>query len=311
MHDIAGALPGHESFDRAAWAALRSNTPLTLSEDELAGLRGLQDPIGLADVSEVYLPLSRLLNLHVGAARGLSRVRDAFLGRPAGHAPYVVALVGSVAAGKSTFARVLRALLARWPDHPRVDLVTTDGFLHPTAVLKARGLMTRKGFPESYDTAAMIRFLAAVKSGAEEVAAPVYSHLSYDIVPGEFQMVRRPDILILEGLNLLQVDGNAPAVVSDFCDVSLYLDADEADVARWYVERFLLLQKTAFRNPASYFHHYADLPHDEAVEVARGIWTSINRVNLHENILPTRMRADVILHKDATHAIDRVLLKAV
>ncbi|MEN2977210.1 type I pantothenate kinase [Tistrella sp. BH-R2-4] len=308
-HVAPAEWPGYMTFDRPGWAALRANTPMTLAEDDLAALRGLQDPIGIADVEEVFLPLSRLLNLHVAAARQLGQVKDAFLGRPVKRPPYVIAVVGSVAVGKSTFARVLRALLARWPDHPRVDLVTTDGFLYPTRVLKERGLMTRKGFPESYDTAAMIRFLAAVKAGEPMVEAPVYSHLSYDIVPDAGQSVRQPDILILEGLNLLQVNPTSSVVVSDFCDISMYLDADEADVAAWYVQRFLLLQKTAFQNPSSYFHHYRDLSHDAAVETARGIWQTINRVNLHDNILPTRKRADLVLRKAADHTISEVRLR--
>jgi type I pantothenate kinase len=298
-------------FNRREWAALRSNTPLTLSNEDLAGLRGLNEPILLDEVADVYLPVSRLLNLHVSAARNLSRVKDAFLGRPAGRPPYIIAVAGSVAVGKSTFARVLRSLLGRWPDHPRVDLVTTDGFLHPNRTLEERGLMQRKGFPESYDLRRMLDFLAAVKSAEPEVSAPVYSHLTYDIVSDEQQAVRHPDVLIFEGLNVLQVEHTAPVLASDFFDFSIYLDANEADIETWYVERFLILQRTAFQNPASYFYHYRNLPLGTARKVAREIWREINLVNLRENILPTRERADVVLHKTADHSVEEVRLRQI
>lgn len=299
----------HSSFTRGQWAALRANTPLSLSDTEVMRLRGVNDRMSLSEVMDVFLPLSRLLNLHVAAARRLAEVRDTFLGRPARHPPYVIGIAGSVAVGKSTFARVLRAVLACWPDHPKVDLVTTDGFLHPTRVLKERDLMKRKGFPESYDLRRMIDFLTAVKAGAADVAAPVYSHQTYDIVPGETQVIHRPDILIFEGLNVLQAPGGSTAVASDFFDFSIYIDAEEDVIESWYVERFLLLQATAFQKPSSYFHHYKDLSREEAVEVARGIWSSINLVNLHENIAPTRDRARLVLHKGAGHEVDAVKLR--
>jgi len=288
---------------------LRSNTPLTLSETDVAALRSTNEPMPLSEVAEVYLPLSRLLNLHVAAARNLGRVKDAFLGRPAGSPPYIIALAGSVAVGKSTFARVLRALMARWPDHPRVELVTTDGFLLPTKALEERGLMRRKGFPESYDLRAMVRFLADVKAGKPVVSAPVYSHLAYNIVPHERQVVKQPDVLIFEGLNVLQAKDTAPAIVSDFFDFSIYLDAEETDIEAWYIDRFVLLQQTVFQNPASYFHHYKDLEPDAARAVAHAIWRDINLVNLHENILPTRRRADIVLTKRGDHSVGDIWLR--
>jgi type I pantothenate kinase len=303
----------YQAFSRAEWALLRANTPLTLTEDELVALRGLNEHVSLEELVEVYLPLSRLLNLHVRAARNLNSVSDTFLGRPISGHTYVVAIAGSVAVGKSTFARVLKALLARWPDHPQVDLVTTDGFLLPLRELLARQLIRRKGFPESYDMKRMVQFLADVKAGRREVAAPVYSHLTYDIVADEWQIVRRPDVLIFEGLNVLQpgvADGRpASVILSDFFDFSIYLDADTADIEAWYLERFLLLQRTAFQNPTSYFHHYKDLPTAAAREVGRQIWSEINAVNLRENILPTRERANIVLHKGADHAVAEVALR--
>lgn len=299
----------HNTFSRAEWAALRANTPLSLSDAEVTRLRGVNDRMSLSEVMDVFLPLSRLLNLHVAAARRLAEVRDTFLGRPAGHPPYVIGIAGSVAVGKSTFARVLRAVLACWPDHPQVDLLTTDGFLLPTRVLKERDLMRRKGFPESYDLRRMIDFLTAVKAGAAEVAAPVYSHQTYDIVPGETQVIRRPHILIFEGLNVLQAPGGSTAVASDFFDFSIYIDAEEDVIESWYIERFLLLQATAFQKPSSYFHHYKDLGRAEAIEVAKSIWSSINLANLNENILPTRDRARLVLHKGADHEVDAVKLR--
>jgi len=306
---LTAAVLSHTAFSRAEWAALRASTPLSLTDAEVLRLRGVNEQMSLAEVTDVFLPLSRLLNLHVAAARRLSEVRDTFLGRPLNPAPYVIGIAGSVAVGKSTFARVLRAVLACWPDHPKVELVTTDGFLHPTRVLKERDLMRRKGFPESYDLRQMIDFLGAVKAGAEEVAAPVYSHQTYDIVPGERQVIRRPDILIFEGLNVLQAAGGSTTVASDFFDFSVYLDADEAVIEAWYIERFLLLQATAFQKPSSYFHHYKDLSRPEAIEVARGIWDSINLLNLRDNIAPTRDRARLVLHKDVDHRVDSVKLR--
>lgn len=306
--------PRYLSFTRSEWAALRLSTPLTLSDADLDGLRGTIEQVSRDEAVEVFLPLSRLLNLHVGARRNLDRVKDTFLGRPTGRPPYVVALAGSVAVGKSTFARVLRAILSRWPDHPRVDLVTTDGFLHPNHELEARGIMHRKGFPESYDRARMIRFLMDVKSGEPAAEAPVYSHLLYDVVPGEVQIVDRPDIVIFEGLNVLQAGTSgrvSHAIVSDYFDFSIYLDADEADIEDWYVERFRLLQRSVFRQPGAYFRGYRDLPAGEADRVARKIWRDINGLNLRENILPTRERARVVLRKGRDHTIHEVRLRQV
>jgi type I pantothenate kinase len=298
------------SFDRAEWAALRANAPLTLSAADLKALRSVNEEVSLNEVVEAYLPLSRLLSLHVSAARNLSSVKDAFLGRPAAQPPYIIAIAGSVAVGKSTFARVLRTLIARWPDRPKVDLITTDGFLHPNAVLDERGLMTRKGFPESYDMRRMINFLADIKAGEAEVAAPLYSHVAYDIVPGERQVIARPDVLIFEGLNVLQ-SGQFPVLASDFFDFSVYLDADEADIQAWYLERFLLLQKTAFHDERAFFHRFKDLTRDEAVAFARNVWHSINLPNLRENIVPTRERANLILTKGPDHMLSEVRLRRV
>ena len=300
-------------FDRTAWAALRAATPLTLAESDLAELQGINERVSLAEVEAIYLPLSRLLNLHVAATQTLHKASDTFLGS-ATHNPYVIGVGGSVAVGKSTFARILRTLLSRWPAHPRVDLVTTDGFLLPNRDLEARGALARKGFPESYDVRALIQFMADVKIGQTAVHAPVYSHQAYDIVPGEFQVVDRPDIVIVEGLNVLQAgDGGRPArvFVSDFFDFSIYLDADEADIERWYVARFLTLRETVFRDPRSYFHRYASLGDADAVATAREIWRTINGVNLRENISPTRDRARLVLEKGGDHAIRRVRLRRI
>jgi type I pantothenate kinase len=301
-------------FTREEWARLRAATPLTLTEDDLERLRGINERIDLDEVADIYLPLSRLLNLYVAASQNLHRVSDTFLGSPAAKVPYVIAIAGSVAVGKSTTARILQALLARWPDHPQVDLVTTDGFLFPNRVLEERALMERKGFPESYDLRRLVRFLADVKSGQSEVRAPVYSHLTYDIVPDEEQVVRQPDIVIIEGLTVLQTGdgrgGRPPLLfVSDFFDFSIYVDAVESDIEQWYLDRFLTLRKTAFTDERSFFHHFAALGEDEAVGVARHIWRSINGLNLHENILPTRERAQLILEKASDHSIRAVRLR--
>jgi type I pantothenate kinase len=299
---------------RAEWARLREATPLTLSERDLDRLRGVNDPVSVDEVAQIYLPLSRLLNLRVAATQELHAATARFLGTGGNRPPFIMGIAGSVAVGKSTTARVLRALLAHWPDHPRVDLVTTDGFLLPNAVLEERGLMRRKGFPESYDLRTLVQFVADVKAGVAEVKAPVYSHTRYDIVEGEWQVVRQPDILILEGLNVLQTGPLRPAgpqrvFVSDFFDFSVYVDADVNEIEKWYVERFMTLRKTIFRDPASYFHHYAELSDEEAREVARGIWRSINLLNLRENILPTRERANLILDKGTDHAVQRMRLR--
>jgi type I pantothenate kinase len=305
VNDEAAA---YMAFDRAEWAALRANTPLTLSARDLEILRSVNEDVSLDEVVEAYLPLSRLLNLHVAAARNLSSVKDAFLGRPAGRPPYIIAVAGSVAVGKSTFARILRKLVGRWPDRPKVELITTDGFLHPNAVLEARGLMTRKGFPESYDMRRMIRFLADIKGGEAEVAAPIYSHMAYDILPGESQVIKQPDVLIFEGLNVLQ-SGAFPVLASDFFDFSVYLDAAEADIESWFLERFLLLQKTAFRDEAAFFNRYKDLSQEEAVAFARNVWRTINLPNLRENIVPTRERASLVLTKRSDHTLGEVRLR--
>jgi type I pantothenate kinase len=296
-------------FDRAEWAVLRAATPLTLREHDLEQLRGINEKVSLDEVADVYLPLTRLLNLYVAASQNLQKVSSTFLGTLAPKMPYVIGVAGSVAVGKSTFARILQALLSRWPDHPKVGLVTTDGFLHPNAVLEGRGIMNRKGFPDSYNTRRLIDFLAAVKSGESEVRAPVYSHVVYDIVPGEENVVRQPDIMILEGLNVLQVGDGSREFVSDYFDFSIYIDADEADVQEWYVERFLTLCATIFQDERSYFHRFSHLDHDEAVATARGIWNEINGRNLKENILPTRERASLILRKDRDHAVTAVQLR--
>jgi type I pantothenate kinase len=303
-------------FDREAWSRLREATPLTLSEADLAELRGINDRVSLAEVETIYLPVSRLLNLHVAATQGLHQASDTFLGRAAGPKPYFIGVAGSVAVGKSTFARILQALLARWEDHPRVDLVTTDGFLLPNAVLEARGLMARKGFPDSYDVRRLIEFMTSVKTGQPDARAPVYSHQSYDIVPGEFQVVDRPDIVIIEGLNVLQTGETSPGrparvFVSDFFDFSIYIDADEDDIEAWYIDRFLTLRGTVFRDERAYFHRYAALSDAEAVDTARQIWRSINGVNLRENIRPTRERARLVLEKGADHAVRRVRLRRI
>ena len=300
------------ALPRRDWAALRSSTPMTISPGELAELQGVTEQISQAEVEEIYLPLSRLLNLYVAAIQELHRATDTFLRARTAKVPFVIGVAGSVAVGKSTTSRLLQALLSRWPDHPEVALVTTDGFLHPNAELERRGLLERKGFPESYDTAALVSFVADVKAGEDEVAAPVYSHLEYDVVPDEHVVVRQPDVLIVEGINVLQT-GSSPAerrvFVSDFFDFSIYVDADEADIEHWYVERFHTLRRTAFRDPRSYFRRYADLSDDEADAVARGIWARINGVNLRQNVLPTRSRADLILRKGPDHAVECVHLR--
>jgi type I pantothenate kinase len=301
-------------FDRSTWSDLRATTPLTLTGEDLARLQGLGERIDLTEVEHVYLPLSRLLNLHVAASAQLRTATALFLDEVTPRVPFVIGIAGSVAVGKSTTARVLRELLAQWPDHPRVELVTTDGFLLPNDELDRHGLLDRKGFPESYDQRALLRFMSAVKSGADAVPAPVYSHLTYDRVPGESVVVRRPDVLIVEGLNVLQPaaahpDGRLRMAVSDFFDFSVYVDAAVEDIERWYVGRFLALRETAFADPASYFHRFAALSDDEARATATSIWREINEVNLAENILPTRGRATLVLQKGPDHAVRRVRLR--
>ena len=285
---------------------------MTLREADLEDLRGINERIDLDEVAAVYLPMTRLLNLYVSATQNLHKVSATFLGTLAPKVPYVIGVAGSVAVGKSTFARILQALLARWPDHPKVDLITTDGFLYPNHVLEERDLMNRKGFPESYDTRALLKFLRDLKSGQATVEAPVYSHIVYDIVEGETAKVCQPDILILEGLNVLQVGapGNdAAEFVSDYFDFSIYIDALEADIEKWYVDRFLSLCDSVFQDPSSFFRHFAHLSRDEAIAVAQSIWESINGLNLKNNIEPTRERASLILRKGNDHRVSEVLLR--
>ncbi|WEK51065.1 MAG: type I pantothenate kinase [Candidatus Kaistia colombiensis] len=304
----------HRTFGRQEWASLRADMPLTLTEEDLSRLRSLNDPISIDEVVTIYLPLSRLLSLYVAATQGLYNATQTFLGANEGKTPFIIGIGGSVAVGKSTTARVLKALLARWTNTPKVDLITTDGFLYPNAVLEREGLMERKGFPESYDLPALLSFLSDIKAGLGSVSAPLYSHLVYDIVPSERVTIDRPDILIVEGINVLQAprlprDGTAVPFVSDFFDFSIYIDAEEADIRRWYVERFQRLRETAFQDPNSYFHRYAMVSDAEALAIADRLWSRINRVNLYENILPTRPRADLILSKGESHLIERVALR--
>jgi type I pantothenate kinase len=298
-------------FTREEWADLRAATPLTLREPELVELRGINEHIDLDEVVAIYLPLTRLLNLYVAATQNLYKASAAFLGTLAPKVPFVVGIAGSVAVGKSTFARILQALLARWPDHPKVDLVTTDGFLYPNRVLGERNLMHRKGFPESYDTRRLLQFVRDVKGGMAEVSAPVYSHVVYDIVDDQQIVVRQPDIMIIEGLNVLQVGGAdvSTEFVSDYFDFSIYVDADEAHIEEWYVQRFLALRDTVFQDPNSFFRHYAELGRDEAVATARRIWHDINGKNLSDNIAPTKGRADLLLRKGADHRVTGITLR--
>ena len=310
--DSADILSRYLTFDRTSWAKLRHSTPLTLSDDDLRQLRGLNEAVSMTEVEQIYLPLSRLLSLYVRATQELHRASQTFLGDATAKVPFIIGLAGSVAVGKSTAARILQALLSRWPGHPRVDLVTTDGFLHPNAVLGSRDIMNRKGFPESYDRARLVRFLADVKAGAPEVDAPVYSHQRYDIVPDVFQTVRQPDIAIVEGLNVLQAPqerAESTVFASDFFDFTIYVDADETNIERWYVERFLRLRDTVFQDPQSYFHRYGSLNEAEARQTAARVWETINGVNLRENIAPTRARAHLVLRKGPDHAVEQVQLR--
>ena len=311
-----GGLVGspYHIFTREAWAELRADTPLTLTVDDLRKLRATNDPISIDEVVAIYLPLSRLLALYVAATQGLFKATQRFLGAEDGKVPYIIGVAGSVAVGKSTTARVLKALMSRWPNTPKVELVTTDGFLHPNRVLAEQGLMERKGFPESFNGTALIQFLSDVKAGKRNVTAPVYSHLTYDVLPDEHVSVDRPDILIVEGLNVLipnrpARDGRDIPFVSDFFDFSVYLDADEALLEQWYVSRFMSLRETAFRDPLSYFRKYADVDVAEAEVIARSIWRRINLKNLVENVRPTRARASLVLRKGASHAIEQVALR--
>ncbi len=304
----------YHTFSRAEWAALRQDTPMTLTSDEVTRLRSLHDRLDIKEVEDVYLPLSRLLSIYVSATQRLFRAQERFLGTEDIKMPFIIGVAGSVAVGKSTTARVLQALLARWPNVPKVDLVTTDGFLFPNAILEREGLMEKKGFPESYDLQTLLRFLTDVKAGRRPARAPVYSHLTYDVTPNQWVEVDRPEILIVEGLNVLQTgrlpkDGKAIPFVSDFFDFSVYLDADDDVLKAWYVDRFLTLRSTAFRDPKSYFHRYSQLTDGQAIETASSIWERINLVNLHENILPTRQRSDLILKKGESHLVEEVSLR--
>ena len=311
---INDGLSPYRTFTRAEWAALRDDTPMTLHSDEVTRLRSMHDRLDMSEVEEIYLPLSRLLSMYVAATQRLFRAQQRFLGTEDAKMPYIIGIGGSVAVGKSTTARVLQALLARWINVPKVDLVTTDGFLYPNAILEREKLMDRKGFPESYDLPALLRFLTDVKAGRRPTRAPIYSHLVYDVMPNHWVEIDRPDILIVEGLNVLQAgrlpkDGEVIPFVSDFFDFSIYLDADEDVLKTWYVSRFLTLRGTAFSDPKSYFHRYSKLTDAEADATATDIWTRINLVNLHEKILPTRRRADLILKKGESHGVDEVSLR--
>ncbi len=302
-------------FSAERWAEFRADTPLTLAEDEVRRLRSLNDPVDLDEIRRIYLTLSRLLSAHVEASQLLFRQRRVFFNSDnAVKTPFIIGIAGSVAVGKSTTARVLKELLQRWPSSPKVDLVTTDGFLLPNEVLRRENLMERKGFPESYDVGALLRFLSAIKSGQPDVQAPLYSHMTYDVLPGAYVTIDRPDILIFEGINVLQTrdlpqDGKFVPFVSDFFDFSIYIDADEKLVHHWYIDRFMRLRETAFKNPESFFHRYSQLSEEAARAIAEGLWTNINLKNLTENILPTRPRADLVLRKGANHLIEEVALR--
>ena len=315
LAEESDSLSPYRVFAREEWAGLRADAPLTLTAEDVSRLQSLNDPISLDEVIAIYLPLSRLLSLYVAATQGLFKATQRFLiAEREAKVPYIIGVAGSVAVGKSTTARILKALLARWPNTPRVDLITTDGFLLPNAELNRLRLMERKGFPESYDTGKLLRFLSDIKAGKRAVAAPLYSHLVYDVVPGEQTVVDRPDILIVEGLNVLQParmprDGTAIPFVSDYFDFSVYLDAHEDDLHRWYVNRFMRLRETAFRDPLSYFRRHAEIGEQEALAVADGLWSTINLVNLRDNIVPTRQRASLILKKGPSHRIESVALR--
>lgn len=301
-------------FDRNQWAALRDSVPMTLTEEEIARLKGINEDLSLEEVAEIYLPLSRLLNFYISSNLRRQAVLEQFLGTNGERIPYIISIAGSVAVGKSTTARVLQALLSRWPEHRKVELITTDGFLHPNQVLKDRGLMKKKGFPQSYDMHRLVKFVSDLKSGVPNVTAPVYSHLIYDVIPDGDKTVAQPDILILEGLNVLQSGMDYPhdphhVFVSDFVDFSIYVDAPEELLQTWYINRFLKFREGAFTNPDSYFHNYAKLSEDEAINTATSLWKEINWLNLKQNILPTRERASLIMTKSANHAVEQVRIR--
>ncbi|MCB1386660.1 MAG: type I pantothenate kinase [Nitratireductor sp.] len=302
------------TFSAEEWSRFRADTPMTLTEAEIERLRSLNDPVSMDEVRMIYLSLSRLLSAHCEASIQLFKQRARFLTLRGQKTPFIIGIAGSVAVGKSTVARLLKELLARWPSSPKVELITTDGFLLPNTTLRRRRLMNRKGFPESYDSKALLQFLSAVKAGEPEVSAPLYSHLTYDVLKGEHRTIERPDILIFEGINVLQSRelpkaGGAVPFISDFFDFSIYIDADERDIERWYIERFMRLRETAFTNPRSFFHRYSKLSEDAAFAIAQGLWDNINSINLHQNILPTRPRADLVLRKGPDHLIERVALR--
>jgi type I pantothenate kinase len=308
------SLTRYNTFSKQEWSHLRGDTPLTLAESDLAALRGVNENVSLDEVVHAYLPLARLLNLYYAASQNLFKATAEFLGHTTAKVPYIIGLAGSVAVGKSTTSRILRELLARMPSRPKVDLISTDGFLYPTRVLQEKGLMDRKGFPDSFDIHSLVRFLQNVKSGQRGVLAPVYSHVIYDIVPDRFIEVNQPDIVIIEGLNILQSGStnpnpNARIFVSDFFDFSIYVNAEEEVIYQWYENRLLTFRESAFKNPSSYFHHYASLTADETRQTATRIWQTINGKNLRENILPTRERADLILHKGPDHSVQWVKLR--
>ena len=307
---MSDALSPFNEISREDWADLGTSTQLPLTESEIQQIRGLGDFLDIKEVQDVYLPLSRLLNLYVAEHQKLHRVTSDFLGDRAGRVPFIIGVAGSVAVGKSTVSRLLKELLSRWEGTPRVEMITTDGFLYPNAELERRGLMARKGFPESYDRMALLKFVADVKSGVSEVSAPVYSHLVYDIVEGETNVIRNPDVLIVEGLNVLQSPGlDQSLALSDFFDFKIYVDAETPNIEQWFLERFGQLRETAFTNPESYFHRYSEMPYEKALERAKEIWSTINLPNLVENILPTRSRATLVLQKGTKHAVESVLLR--
>lgn len=307
---MSDALSPFNEISREDWAVLGNSTELPLTESEIQQIRGLGDFLDIKEVQDVYLPLSRLLNLYVAEHQKLHRVTSDFLGERAGRVPFIIGVAGSVAVGKSTVSRLLKELLSRWEGTPKVEMITTDGFLYPNAELERRGIMHRKGFPESYDRMALLQFVADVKSGVAEVSTPVYSHLVYDIVEGQTNRVSNPDVLIVEGLNVLQSPGQGQYLaLSDFFDFKIYVDADTKNIAQWFIDRFEKLRETAFTNPASYFHRYAEMPYEKALDRANEIWATINLPNLIENILPTRSRATLVLHKGSEHAVERVLMR--